>query len=119
MTDALRAAMRPGARISELQARARDVYRRAGVADPASAVIFFHGLGLSHMDIEQKLADGRPNGDWVLEAGMVVPIHLLYPGAEHERSWVEEVYAITPHGGRPLFSWGADPLTGAGKDAGN
>jgi len=95
-----------------LQARARDIYRRQGVPDPAAAVIFFHGLGLSHMDIEQTTADGRPNGDWTLEDGMVVPVHLLYPGGEHERFWLEEVVAIGPDGGRPLFSWGFGALTG-------
>jgi Xaa-Pro dipeptidase len=108
----LLSAMRPGVRISELQARGRDIYRREGVPDPAAAVIFFHGLGLSHMDIEQATADGRPNGDWTLEDGMVVPVHLLYPGGEHERFWLEEVVAIGPDGGRPLFSWGFDALTG-------
>jgi Xaa-Pro dipeptidase len=112
VADALLDAMRPGVRISELQARARRVYRREGVPDPASAVIFFHGLGLSHMDIEQRTADGRPNTDWMLEDGMVAPVHLLYPGGEHERMWVEEVIAIAPDGGRPLFSWGFAPLTG-------
>lgn len=110
--DGLLAAMRPGARISELQALARGIYRREGVPDPDRAVIFFHGLGLSHMDIEQTLADGKPNGDWVLEEDMVVPVHLLYPGGEHERVWLEEVVHITRDGGRPLFSWGFDPLTG-------
>jgi Xaa-Pro aminopeptidase len=109
--EALLEAMRPGARISELQARARHVYRLAGVPDPSAAVIFFHGLGLSHMDIEQTLADGRPNTDWVLQENMVVPVHLLYPGGEHERIWLEEVVHITSDGGRPLFSWGFGPLT--------
>jgi Xaa-Pro dipeptidase len=110
--DALLDAMRPGATISQLQARAREVYRREGVPDAAAAVIFFHGLGLSHMDIEQSLADGTPNTDWTLEDGMVVPFHLLYPGGEHERMYVEEVVRVTPDGGRPLFSWGFAPLTG-------
>lgn len=82
--EALLDAMRPGVRISALHARARDVYRKEGVPDPASAIVFFHGLGLSHMDIEQTTADGRPNTDWVLEDGMVAPFHLLYPGGEHE-----------------------------------
>lgn len=112
VADALLDAMRPGVRISELHARARNIYRMEGVPDPASAIVFFHGLGLSHMDIEQTTADGRPNSDWLLEDGMVAPVHLLYPGGEHERMWVEEVVAITPNGGRPLFSWGFDPLTG-------
>ena len=81
--------------------------------DPAAAVIFFHGLGLSHMDIEQRTTDGKPNGDWVLEGGMVVPVHLLYPGGEHERFWLEEVVAIGSDGGRPLFSWGFGALEGS------
>src|SRR6266496_3072693 len=112
VAEMLLSAMRPGARISELQAKGRDIYRRERVPDPAAAVIFFHGLGLSHMDIEQRTADGKPNGDWLLEDGMVVPVHLLYPGGEHERFWLEEVVAIGKDGGRPLFSWGFAPLTG-------
>jgi Xaa-Pro aminopeptidase len=112
VAEALLEAMRPGARVSQLQARAREVYRKAGVPDPASAVVFFHGLGLSHMDLEQATADGRPNTDWALEDGMVAPVHLLYPGGEHERMWLEEVIAVSQDGGRPLFSWGFEPLTG-------
>jgi Xaa-Pro dipeptidase len=76
--DALLEAMRPGATISQLQARAREVYRKEGVPDAAAAVIFFHGLGLSHMDIEWTRADGTPNTDWTLEDGMVGLVHLLY-----------------------------------------
>ena len=105
-------AMRPGAKVSELQARARAVYRKAGAPDPDAAVIFFHGLGLSHMDLEQTTADGRPNADWTLEENMVVPFHLLYPGGEHARMWLEDVIHIRADGGRPLFSWGFEPLTG-------
>jgi hypothetical protein len=37
---------------------------------------------------------------------------LLYPGGEHEQIDAEDVIAITPNGGRPLFSWGFAPLTG-------
>ena len=112
VAEALLDAMRPGVRVSALQARARAVYRGCGVPDPASAVIFFHGLGLSHMDVEQNTADGRANTDWMLEADMVAPVHLLYPGGEHERIWLEEVVHVTKDGGRPLFSWGFDPLSG-------
>jgi Xaa-Pro aminopeptidase len=111
VAEALLDAMRPGAKVSGLQALARDVYRKSGVPDPASAVIFFHGLGLSHWDMELTNAEGKPNSDWVLEEGMVTPIHLLYPGGEHERSWLEEVIVIGKDGGRPLFSWGFDPIT--------
>ena len=60
-----------------------------------------------------RTADGKPNGDWTLEQGMVAPMHLLYPGGERERWRLEEVVVIGKDGGRPLFSWGFGPLTGA------
>ncbi|TDJ16282.1 MAG: aminopeptidase P family protein [Gammaproteobacteria bacterium] len=109
--ETLLGAMRPGTKISELQASARRAYRKAGVAGADAAIIFFHGLGLSHMDVEQTTADGRPNGDWALEEGMVVPLHLLYPGDEHHRMWLEEVALITRDGGEPLFTWGLEAIT--------
>lgn len=112
VAEELLAAMRPGARVSGLQSLAREAYRKAGMPNPAEAVIFFHGLGLSHMDIEQRTAEGKANGDWMLENGMVVPLHLLVPGGERERYWLEEVVVITESGGRPLFSWGFGPLSG-------
>jgi Xaa-Pro aminopeptidase len=113
VVEALLTAMKPGARIRDLQALARAVYRKAGVADPDRAVVFFHGLGLSHMELELMTSDGTvQGGDWVLEEGMVAPIHLLYPGGQFDRSWCEEVVEIGSDGGRPLFSWGPDPLTG-------
>jgi Xaa-Pro aminopeptidase len=110
VAEALLEAMRPGARVSGLQSHAREVYRKAGMPNPAEALTFFHGLGLSHMDLEQTTADGKPNGDWRLEDGMVVPLHLLVPGGERERYWLEEVVVVTRNGGRPLFSWGLGPL---------
>ena len=113
VAETLVAAMKPGARIKDLQALARATYRKAGVPDPDRALIFFHGLGLSHMELELTTADGQtPGGNWVLEEGMVAPIHLLYPGGQFDRSWCEEVVEIRADGGRPLFSWGPDPLTG-------
>jgi Xaa-Pro aminopeptidase len=105
-------AMRPGTKISELQAYGRSIYRKTCVPSADDAIIFFHGLGLSHMDVELTKADGSSNHDWVLEEGMVVPLHLLYPGGQKERVWLEEVVAVEQDGGRPLFSWGFDVLTG-------
>jgi len=102
--------MKPGVRISELQTKGRDIYRKEGVPDPGLALVFFHGLGLSHMDVEITRADGQSNSDWVLEDNMMAPVHLLYPGGEHERIWLEDVIHVTKDGGRPLFSWGFDPL---------
>jgi len=108
--EMLAEAMKPGARISELQSKGREIYRKEGVPDAEAALVFFHGLGLSHMDLEIATADGQPNGDWMLEENMVVPVHLLYPGGAHERIWLEEVLHITADGGRPLFSWGFDAI---------
>jgi len=110
VAEALLEAMRPGARVSALQGRAREVYRKSGLPDSAGAISFFHGLGLSHMDLEQRTADGKANGDWKLEKGMVVPLHLLVPGGERERYWLEEVVVVGERGSRPLFSWGFGPL---------
>jgi Xaa-Pro aminopeptidase len=104
VAEALISEMKPGRRPSELQAKGRELYRKAGVADAESAVIFFHGLGLSHWDVEQ----GTP--DWRLEAGMVVPLHMVYPGGETTRAWLEEVVLVSEQGGEPFFGWGYEPL---------
>jgi Xaa-Pro aminopeptidase len=113
VAETLLGAMKPGARIRDLQVLARATYRKAGVPDPDRAVVFFHGLGLSHMELELMTSDGKAQGgDWVLEEGMVAPIHLLYPGGQFDRSWCEEVVEIASDGGKPLFSWGFDPITG-------
>lgn len=109
----LAAAMRPGVTISQLQARGRETFRKCGVPDPDAALIFFHGLGLSHMDLEMMTADGRPNGDWPLVENMVVPLHLLYPGGDRERVWLEDVIVVGTDGGRPLFTWGFEPFVDA------
>ena len=59
VAETLIAAMKPGARIKDLQALARATYRKASVSDPDRAVVFFHGLGLSHMELELMTSDGR------------------------------------------------------------
>jgi Xaa-Pro aminopeptidase len=104
VAETLLAEMKPGKRPSELQKRGRELYRKAGVADAESAVIFFHGLGLSHWDI------GEANADWRFEAGMVVPLHIVYPGGERGRAWLEEVALVTEQGAEPFFGWGYEPL---------
>ena len=49
----------------------------------------------------------------MLEENMVVPLHILYPGDERERTWVEEIAQVTPAGGEPFFTWGFEPMLGA------
>lgn len=99
-------AMRPGARISQLQARGRQALRQAGISEADQAFIFFHGLGLEHIDME--LTGSRQ--DWSLEAGMVVSAHLYAPGDDRSRNWLEEIYLVTGDGGDPFFTWGHEPI---------
>jgi hypothetical protein len=41
---------------------------------------------------------------------MVVPLHMVYPGGESSRAWLEEVVLVTEQGGEPFFGWGYEPL---------
>lgn len=41
---------------------------------------------------------------------MLVPLHILVPGDEHHRIWIEEVIRVTLDGGEPFFSWDLDPM---------
>ena len=106
-------AMRPGARISELQAIGRNVYRRHGLSGADDVLIFFHGLGLSHLDQELGGAPaGSAAGDWALERNMVVASHLLYAGDERNRMWLEDIAVVGDSGGESIFTWGFEPHTG-------
>ena len=101
-------ALRPGIRISELQVKARQAFRQSGVPNPEDAFIFFHGLGLEHIDMEVM----QSRHDWAMEDGMVVSAHLQLPGDDRTRSWLEEIFLVTPDGGNPFFTWGHQPMTG-------
>src|SRR5919198_6175325 len=107
---ALQDAMRPGARLSQLQASGRRAFRQAGLAEPSAerAFIFFHGLGLEHIDMEIT----NSHQDWSVEDGMVVSAHLQVPGDDRHRSWLEEIFLVTPGGGEPFFTWDHQPLVG-------
>ncbi len=101
-------AMRPGVKISQLQVCGRQTLRRAGLANADDAFIFFHGLGLEHIDMEVPAS----RYDFRLEAGMVAAVHLQIPGDDRHRNWLEEIFLVTPEGGDPLFTWGNAPIEG-------
>jgi Xaa-Pro aminopeptidase len=105
---ALQESMRPGIRLSQLQASARDAYRKAGASDPEHVFIFFHGLGLEHIDMEIT----NSHQDWALEDGMVVSAHLQVPGDDRHRGWLEEIFLVTQSGGDAFFSWDHAPIRG-------
>jgi Xaa-Pro dipeptidase len=112
-TQEILSAMKPGTLISQLQALGREVFRRYGLP-PRAPLIYFHGLGLEHSDLEIPTGSERAiqdRLDWPLEVGMVVAIHLAYPGDLGDRYYIEEVALVTDHGaGEPLFDWGVAPL---------
>ena len=101
----IEALMVPGARISALQAAGRAVYRKHGLALADDALIFFHGLGLSHLDQEVD-AEGAVTGDFAVEAGMAIATHIYYPGDRRERMWLEDI-ALVGEAGPPesIFGW--------------
>ena len=101
--------MRPGVRIAELQEKSQRTYQQLEVPQHESVLTYFHGLGLSHTDVLALAEDGAdPN--WRLEEGMVIAAHLLCPGDQNERCWIEEVFVVKEGGPEPLFTWGNDPL---------
>ena len=101
--------MRPGVRIGELQEKTQRTYQQMEVPQHESVLTYFHGLGLSHTDVLAMAEDGSdPN--WRLEEGMVIAAHLLCPGNQNERCWIEEVFVVKEGGPEPLFTWGNDPL---------
>ena len=106
----IQSSMRPGVRISELQETSQRTFRRLGVPQSQSVMTYFHGLGLSHMDREVP-AEGDADRDWALEEGMVIAPHLLCPGDEKERCWIEDVVLVKQQGVEAFFTWGNEPLT--------
>ena len=101
----IEALMVPGARISALQAAGRAVYRKHGFALAEDALIFFHGLGLSHLDQEVD-AEGAVTGDFAVEAGMAIATHIYYPGDRRERMWLEDIALIGDSGpAGSIFGW--------------
>ena len=101
----IEALMVPGARVSALQAAGRAVYRRHGLSLAEDALIFFHGLGLSHLDQEVD-AEGAVTGDFAVQAGMAIATHIYYPGDRRERMWLEDIAIIGDSGpAESIFGW--------------
>ena len=111
--EEIQAVFKPGKRVSELQILGRDTFRKAGVADPESCLLFFHGLGLSHLDQEIGAeVEGSATGDWVLDDQMAIAIHLLVPGGSKERFWLEDIALVTGEGADRIFTWDLNPQIG-------
>lgn len=95
----MNAACTPGAAPGDVQAVARNVLRKSGIPQADDALIFFHGLGLSHSDLNME------DADWRMLTGAVVSTHLYIPGDMDERVWVEDVVVVGDDGGDGMFTW--------------
>jgi Xaa-Pro aminopeptidase len=93
------AACKPGATEEQLTATGRGVLRKHGLPEADDALFFFHGLGLSHTDLDLTV------GDWTLEEDSVLPTHLYIPGGPGDRVWLEDVVRIRRDGGQGFFEW--------------
>jgi Xaa-Pro aminopeptidase len=99
--------MRPGKRMSELQATGRRALERSGLPRCDHALVYFHGLGIENSDRE---AGNASDFDWSLEEGMVVAAHVVYPGDDRSRSYQEEIGVVTREGLDRFFTWDFAPL---------
>ena len=80
-----------------MQAAGRQAFRQAGLADADQAFIFFHGLGLEHIDMEIT----ESHQDWAIEDGMLVSAHLQVPG-DAQRMTADALRESIAEGGRLL-----------------
>tara|TARA_A100001037_G_scaffold292321_2_gene307514 strand:- start:50 stop:1291 length:1242 start_codon:yes stop_codon:yes gene_type:complete len=111
--EEIHAALKPGKRVSELQRIGRAAYAKSGVSDPNSCLLFFHGLGLSHLDQEiGGEIEGSATGDWIIQDQMVIAIHLLIPGGAADRFWLEDIAIVTRDGADRVFTWDIEPHIG-------
>ena len=95
----INAACKPGVTARDVQAVGRSVLRKHGIHDADEAMIYIHGVGLSHVD--QNMADP----DWAVEENAVLASHIYVPGGPEDRVWIEDVLLVTPEGGERFFTW--------------
>lgn len=108
--EEIQAVFKPGAKVSDLQILGRETYRKCGVDAAEDCLLFFHGLGLSHLDQEIGAeVEGSATGDWELADQMAIAIHLLVPGGAEQRFWLEDIALVTPSGADRIFTWDLDP----------
>lgn len=114
--EAARRAMQPGATIADLDARAGEVFGRHGL-DRYQVYGIGHGLGLRFEETPAPTII-PPHKSVPLREGMTVTIGhpvLAIPGYGGAR--FEDVYRVTPDGGRTLCDYPIDPYISDGATA--
>ncbi len=106
-------ALRPGVPVSILQQVGLEPFRSAGLPHADHVNIFFHNLGLDHIDREegytpQPALPGGP-ADFTFEESSVATIHLVYPGSDRERYYLEDCFLTASDHVEKLFTWDARP----------
>ncbi len=103
------AAMRPGVAISRLQTVGRRAYELHQLPRIDTALVYFHGLGIENSDRESAFGNAS-EFDWQLEEGMVVAAHVVYPGDDRTRCYIEEIGVVRRDGLDRFFTWDFQPL---------
>ncbi len=99
-SDAINHALRPGRKISELVDAGRRAYRQSGVSDNG-VLIYFHGLGLDHIDQDLSLG----TGDWTVQNDQMISTHIHFPGDAGQRLFLEDIAFVRNDGVERLFTW--------------
>jgi Xaa-Pro aminopeptidase len=99
--------LRPGKRVHEVQTIGREIFRKLKVPEYDRALVFFHGMGLDHTDIEIK--GSHKTANWTFEENMAIATHVAYPGDRRTRYYIEDVGIVRPGGGETLYKWGVGP----------
>jgi Xaa-Pro aminopeptidase len=102
------AALVPGARVSQVMNLGLSRIAGSGLPGAASALVFCHSLGMDHNDMAFPV--GQDRLDWTVEAGTVAALHVLFPGDERTRFYIEDTVVVSPGGGASLYEWSMDPI---------
>jgi Xaa-Pro dipeptidase len=103
---AMNDACQPGVRPRDIQPIVRQILKKHGIAEADGALIFFHSLGMSHVDIDLELWGSTV--DWRMQQGGVVATHLFVPAEMPEdRVYFEDIVDVKPGGwdGDGYFGW--------------
>lgn len=98
---AMNDACRPGMTFRDVHPIAREALRKHGFPEADRALVFLHGLGMSHSDYNVD----DPN--WRMQEGGVVSTHLYVPGEPADRLYLEDVVDVSADGwqGKSYFDW--------------
>lgn len=98
--EAVNAALKPGRRLSELVEAGKQAYRKSGVSD-RGVLIYFHGLGLDHIDQDLSLG----SGDWIVQENQMISTHIHLPGDAGRRLFLEDIAFVRADGVERFFTW--------------